>query len=430
VLTELRCRSAKPAEKAYKLADAKGLYLYVTPTGYKSWRWKYLAGKVEKRLTFGPYPDISLAEARILREEAARLKRQGLDPGAERKKAKAAEATVEVHTFETIARRWHKRKKALWSETHATYVLRSLETDVFPAKSESALWQGRLGDLPIGTVSARMVLQVLHTIEERGAVDQAHRIRQRVSDVFVFAIAEDLADNNPAAALGKALLPARKRRYPAFVKLEDARRVLSLTEAEPCYPSTKLASRLMAITAARTTPVRYAAPDEFEDLDGPAPLWRIPAAKMKLQLAQKDDEGFEFIVPLPHQAVDVVRAALALAGPHSRLLFPSPRHVHKPISENAISSLYKRFPAIRGRHVPHGWRSSFSTIMNEWAVAEKRLELRAIIDLMLAHKPEGVEAAYNRAAYMSLRREIAQRWADMLMEGMAPAEQLLKGPRH
>jgi integrase len=137
----------------------------------------------------------------------------------------------------------------------------------------------------------------------------------------------------------------------------------------------------------------------------------------------------EFLVPLSRQAVAVVKAALKLTkgGP---LLFPNTRHVHRPMSENAVSSLYKRFPEIRGRHVPHGWRSTFSTIMNEIAVDLDRPEDRPIIDLMLAHKPDGVEATYNRAAYMKRRREIAQAWADMLLKGFPPAEQLLSGPRH
>ena len=428
-LTDARCRSAQGRAKPYKLADEKGLYLYVTPSGYRSWRWKYRIGKTEKRLTFGPYPDVSLTAARELRDNAIMARRAGLDPAIERKQAAARRAAAVANNYEAIARRWHERKKSTWSKGHAEKVLASLVAEVFGATSSTGSWPGKFGQLPIEDVTPPMVLEILHPIEDRGAIDQAHRVRQRMSDVFVFAIAAGLATNDPAAIVKKALRPVKKRRYPAFTKLTDARAGLALVEGAKAHPITKLASRLMAITAVRSEPLRHAAPAEFEGLDSPAPIWRIPAGKMKLQLDLKEDEAFEFLVPLPRQAVDVVKVALRLVGADAPLLFPSTRHVHRPMSENAISSLYKRFPEIRGRHVPHGWRSTFSTIMNERAVARDRPEDRAIIDLMLAHKPEGVEAAYNRAAYMPRRRKLAQDWADILLKGFAPAEQLLLGPR-
>jgi integrase len=429
MLTELRCKAAKPADKPYKLTDEKGLYLYVTPTGFKSWRWKFRIGKTEKRMTFGPYPEVSLAQARKQRDEAARVKRDGADPVAERQRAKAAIEAATENTFETVAKRWHETRKATWAVRHAKQVLASLEAEVFAATSKAGLWAGKFGKLPISTITAPMVLAVLRPVESRGAVEQTHRVRQRMSDVFVFAIAAGLAENDPAAIVRKALAPIRKRRFPAFRTLDDARAALKVMEPEPAHPITKLASRLLALTAVRSGPLRHAAPSEFEGLDTPQAQWRIPAEKMKLQLAEREDEAFEFIVPLSRQAVEVVKAALRLVGEDAPLLFPSTRHLHRPMSENAISSMYKRFPTVRGRHVPHGWRSTFSTIMNELAVEEDRGDERAIIDLMLAHKPEGVEGIYNRAAYMPRRRRIAQAWADMLLDGLPPAEQLLTGRR-
>lgn len=419
MLTDAKCRTAKPREKPYKLADDRGLYLYVTPAGYKSWRWKYrIAGK-EKREIFGPYPQVSLAEARELRDAAAKAKRQGVDPSVQRKQRRAAMASAADRTFEAIARKWHARRKKTWAPRHGENVLKSLTDEVFP----------KIGTIPIGDVTAPMVLDVLRPVEARGAVDQAHRIRQRMSDVFGFAIAEGLAESDPAAAVRKAMTPVVKGNYPALRRIEDARALLELTESKPAFPSTKLASRMMALTAARSEPLRYMAPEELEDLDGKAPIWRIPAAKMKLILRHKQDEAFEFIIPLSRQAVDVAKAALRFSagGP---FVFPSQRHAHKPMSENAISVMYRRFPEFAGRHVPHGWRSTFSTVMNERAVAMDRPEDRAIIDLMLAHKPDGVEAVYNRAAYMGRRRQLAQDWADLLMVGLPPAATLLEGPRH
>lgn len=418
MLTEIRCRSAKPKAKPYKLADERGLHLFVTPAGYKSWRWKYRWARKEKRLVFGSYPEISLAEARARRIEAARLLQEGIDPGIDRRQRAAAAEAETLNTYETVGRRWHETQMATWTPKYGGLVLTSLEAEVFPT----------LGDLPIKSITPPMVLELLKSIENRGAVETAHRIRQRMSAIFVFGIASGLTADDPAAIVQRALKPIRKGRRPALRKIDVARQLLAEAEAARAHPITKLGSRLLALTAVRPGMIRFAEPAEFEGLDTAEPIWRIPAAKMKGVLEQKNDEAFEFIVPLSQQAVDVVRVALSFirGGPY---LFPNTHNAHKPMSENSLSFLYKRQPGVRGRLVPHGWRSTFSTIMNERAIAQDRPGDRAIIDLMLAHKPDGVEAIYNRAAYMGRRRQLAQEWADLLTVGLVPAEQLLIGPR-
>lgn len=417
LLTDAKCKAAKPAEKPYKLADSRGLYLYVTPTGFKSWRMKFRVDGKEKRLTFGSYPEVKLTDAREQRDEALKAKRQGLDPAIARRQQKAIKARAATDTFETIARQWHKRKLPTWSERHGKNVLKSLKDEAFPL----------IGNLPIRSVTAPLVLDVLAPIEQRGAVDQAHRIRQRISDVFVFAIASGLAETDPAGMVRKALTPVVKGNYPALRTIEDARALLAECETLAGFPLTKLASRLMALTVARSEPIRYAEPHEFEALESSEPIWRIPAAKMKLGIQQRQQEAFEFIVPLAPASVEIVKLAMALThgGPY---LFPSLRHSHKPMSENALSVMYRR-TTFAGRHVPHGWRSTYSTIMNERAEREGRTGDRAIIDLMLAHKPEGVEAIYNRAAFMPRRRELAQEWSELLLWGLPPSSSLLKGKR-
>ena len=174
--------------------------------------------------------------------------------------------------------------------------------------------------------------------------------------------------------------------------------------------------------------LRQAEWTEFEDLDGKAPTWRIPAAKMKLTAARKADIREEFVVPLAPAAVEAIKAIKPLTG-RSRYLFPSNRSFFNVMSENAIGYLYNR-AGYQGRHVPHGWRATFSTIMNELAEREERGSDRAVIDLMLAHVPKNkVEGAYNRANFMARRRELAELWAHLLLLGSQPAAQLLEGPR-
>lgn len=406
-LTDKACKNAKPADKDWKLPDEKGLFLLVKTSGFRSWRWKYRFGGKEKLLTFGGYPEVTLAQARQRRDEARALLATGVDPSEEKKRRKAEAAAPVLDSFEQIARAWHSDRSLTLAPKYAEEVLARLEDNAFRT----------LGKMPIRSITAPMVLDVIRKIESRGAREMAHRVRLHMSDVFVWAIASGLAEQDPAATIRKALKPTDAKLRPAMLKLPLARSVLEKSEAkEDVYWATRLASRLLALTVARPGVVRMAERSEFESLDGPEPLWRIPAAKMKLTRKRKRDASFEFVIPLSRQAVDVVKVAL-LASPSPRWLFPGVGDRRKPISESTISKHY-RDAGLTGLHVPHGWRSSFSTIMNERAAVEDRERDRQIIDLMLAHIPEGVEAAYNRAAYMPRRRELAQIWADLLMEGL------------
>lgn len=415
MLTDAKCRAAKPQAKPYKLADSRGLFLFVTPTGFKSWRWKFRVAGREKQLTLGSYPETTLAAAREARDEAAKAKRAGQDPAQQRRARQDEQARHAAETFRTCATEWHSRQKATWAANHAAHVWASLRDDVFP----------KLGDKPIRSITPKMVLEVLRPIEQRGAVDRAHRLRQRISAVFVSAIAAEQAEFDPAASIGKALAPVIVGNYPALRTIEEARELIVASEATPGHPLTKLAARLLALTVSRSGPLRHASPEEFEGLDTAEPLWRIPAAKMKLEHTDKlKGSAFDFIIPLAPASVEIVKLALAMTkgGP---LLFPSWRHAHKPMSDATLSAMYRRLGKFSGRHVPHGWRSTFSTVMNELAEREGRAGDRAIIDLMLAHKPTGVEAVYNRAAFMPRRREIANRWAELLLEGLPPSSSLL-----
>jgi integrase len=417
MLTDLQCKKAKAGEKDYKLADAHGLYLFVTKAGFRSWRWKYRFAGKEKRLVLGSYPEMSLGAAREARGNAARLLKSGVDPSLQARQLAAMRLEEAGTTFEAVAREWHGQQVSGWVPRHAADVLKSLEQDVFP----------RIGALPIKGITSPMVLEVIRAIEDRPSIETARRVRQRISAVFAYAIASGLADADPAVPIRAALKPLIKGRQPALATLEEARALLRTVEAAPAHPMTKLASRLLALTALRQGVLRTTMWSELEGLDAEAPVWRIPAARMKLKLDRKIDARFDFLLPLSRQAMDVLAAARAFA-PYSRLVFPSQRHAHKPISENAVGYLYNRLVS-HGRHVPHGWRSTFSTVMNERAQAQGLAGDRAIIDLMLAHIPDGVQASYNRAAYMPRRRELAQEWADLLLKDMPPAIALLEGPR-
>jgi integrase len=414
MLTDLQARKAKPAEKAYKLADSGGLSLYVTPTGFKSWRYKYRFGGKERRLVFGPYPEVSLIEARDARDAARKTLREGRDPGTV-KKEKASEAAIEAqNSFERVAEEWHTLHESKWSTRHAEDVIHSLRRDVFPT----------LGEMPIAQISVPTVLSVIRSIAKRGANETAHRVRQRMSAVFVHGIATGVCEADPAAVVRGALAPIVKGRFPAIVDLAEARKMLAAIETIPAHPVTRVAHRLLALTGVRCEAVYGARWKEFEDLDSAEPIWRVPKDRMKgTKIAKK-----EHIVPLAPQAVALIQAIQPLTG-RGPLVFPNARFAHLPMSDGAIGGLIER-AGYAGQHVPHGWRSTFSTIMNEQAEREDRGADRAIINLMLAHVPDNdVERAYNRAKYMPRRRELAVNWADIILDGAVAPGELVIGKR-
>lgn len=417
MLTDAKVRTAKPRPKAYKIADANRLFLMVTPSGGKLWRWNYEYDGKNKTMAFGAYPLVSLADAREKRDEAWSMLCEGHDPSVAKRLKIEANLEAGRQTFERVAREWYENAKAQWATIHANDVIRSLERDVFPT----------IGSLPIAQLTPPLILGVLREIETRGAIETAKRVRQRISAVFVYAIAQGIATSDPAEKLGAVLKPLRKGRQPAITDIVPLRKMILTAEEDNARPITRLGLRMLALTAVRPSELRGAEWAEFEDLDGKLPLWRIPATRMKGDLSRKEEINGDRLVPLTPQAVAVLRAIWPLTG-GGPLVFPSNRYAHRPMSENAIGYLLNR-AGYHGHHVPHGFRAAFSTIMNEWAERNGDPHDRKVIDLMLAHMPKDkVEGAYNRAAYMPRRRELAEIWAKMLSEGLPDPLALIDRP--
>ncbi len=417
MLSDAKVRAAKGRAKPYKLTDTNRLFLLVTPSGGKLWRWNYNYDGKQKSMAFGAYPLVSLGDARAKRDEAYTALCEGRDPAIVKRLKIEANLEAARQTFEKLARAWHANAAPQWAARHADDVIRSLERDVFPT----------IGDLPVSEITPPLILGTLREIESRGSIETAKRIRQRISAAFVYGIAEGLVKIDPAEKLGAVLKPLRKGRQPAITELAPLQAMIRAAEEDYARPISRLALRLLALTAVRPNEIRGAQWAEFEDLDGTAPLWRIPAARMKGDLDRKEEMGGDHLVPLASQAIAVLRALWPLTG-GGDLLFPSTRHGHRPMSENTLGYLLNR-AGYHGHHVPHGFRAAFSTLMNEWAEREGKEHDRQVIDLMLAHVPKAkVEGAYNRAAYMPRRRELAKVWADMLSDGLPALVVLLDLP--
>lgn len=412
-LTDVAIRKAKPGEQILKLTDGGGLYLAVLPTGTKVWRLRYRIGGKEKLLTIGQYPEISLQEARAARDAQKRLLREGRDPSEEKQRGKKVAMAPHEVTFEHLAREWHGMNKAHWAKNHAWDVLNSLERDIFPS----------LGARDIRTISIPETLAVLRDIENRGAIETAKRVRQRMSAIFVHAIASGIAESDPAAIVEKALKPLKKGRQPAITDLTLAREIIQKVDETPGHPATKLGLRLLALTALRPGTLITSPWAELSDLDADNPVWRVPAERMKMRAIFKEDAGRDHFVPLSRQALETIEALRTITG-RCPYLVPNGRNAHRPASENALGYMLNR-AGYHHRHVPHGWCATFSSVMNERFPSD-----RQIIDLMLAHVPENkVEGAYNRAEHMERRAELAQIWADLIMEGQKPPMDLISGPR-
>lgn len=433
MLTDKAVRAAASRKKAYKLADSRGLHLHVSASGHKSWRYKYRFENKERLLTLGAYPEVSLADAREKRDEAKKILRKGRDPRHSAKRRRLIGKNDAAKSFEGMAREWHALQVARWKPVHANDVITSLERDVFP----------HLGEMPLAEIDKPLLLSVLRKVEKRGAIETARRIKQRVAAVYRYANAEGAGLENPAVDINDALTPLPPAKlYPALTNIDAIRTMIGDIDRAGASPVNRFAARLLALTAQRPGMVRFMEWDDITGIDWGDPnadtsaaLWKVPAEKIKQELHLRTDEAFDHPVPLSLQAVDTLRAMRWLTG-RSPFVFPGARSGLKPISENAIGYLYNR-EGYKGRHVPHGWRSSFSTIMNEQAERELGTDLRLladrmIIDLMLAHTPKGMSASelrYNRAAYMPRRRELAQRWADMIMENAIPAHDIIDSPR-
>lgn len=433
MLTDKAAQAAAPRDKDYKLADSGGLYLFVTAKGAKVWRLKYRHAGKEKLLVLGKYPEVTLKAARALREEAKRVLSDGKDPVLEAKREKLIAQHRTEDTFEKQARVWHEKKAEKWKPVHAADVITSLERDILPD----------LGSYPITDIDEPLLLSVLKKVEDRGAIETAHRLRQRCSAIFKWAKAHGTKCGNPAADLGEALKSVPKKQlWPAIVDLDKLRHLIRDVDNTGCQPTTKLASRFLGIVAQRPGMVRRMQWQHLHDInwsdpDSPSPeaIWKIPSDEMKLEFKLRGDKNWDHWVPLPQAAVNILHAARRMTG-NGPLVFPSTWDPFKPMSENTLSYLYARI-GYKEQHVAHGWRSSFSTTMNgrieRMAMGKDRYSLdRLIVDLMLAHKPVGMseeEFTYNRFAYMERRREIATEWAELIEPLALEPMELLTGPR-
>lgn len=386
-LSDMKIQKAKAKDKPVTLFDGGGLFLMVTPSGGKLWRFKYRFEGKEKKIAFGSYPEISLLDARQRRDDARKLLAKNVDPSAVRKAQKQAQVE-DTETVEVIAREWHEKFKSNWTEGHAIKILRALERDVFP-------W---IGKRPIKEIKAPELLTVLRRVESRGVLEGAHRIRGLCSQFFRYAISTGRAERNPAQDLIGSLPPAKDKHLAAITDPKKVRELLLAIEGYSGSQVVKLALQLSPLVFVRPGELRHM---EWKEVDFENALWSIPAEKMKMREPH--------LVPLSNQAIKIMEELQKLTGA-SLYCFPSGRTYERPMSNNAVLAALRRMGYTKDEMTPHGFRAMARTIIDE--VLQVRPDF---IEAQLAHRvSDPLGRSYNRTQHLNERKKMMQQWSDYL----------------
>lgn len=384
-LTDTAARTAKPRETLYRMADAAGLCLEVTPSGSKLWRFRYRFGGKAKMMGLGAYPTITLAKARERREDARRLLAEGIDPTAHKQAEKTAQSAL-AHTFEELAREWYAYNSPRWATSTAAKALQYMEADILPV----------IGQRPVQEVTRPELVALVRKVEKRGALNVAGKIRQWLSQIFRYGLAKGSVESNPATDLDVVAAIAPRTKNHPHVPLSEIPILLSKLDAAKCDVMTRIAVRLLLLTGVRPGELRHA---PWSEIDLESATWTIPAARMKARRPH--------VVPLPHQAVASLLELKEITGSYP-IAFPGRNNRERPQSENTVNKALHQI-GYEGRQTGHGFRHLLSTELNS------RGYNRDWIERQLAHGDQDeIRDTYNHAHYLEQRRQMMQAWADSI----------------
>jgi integrase len=396
-LTVTAIRNAKPTSKAFKLYDEAGLFMQVTPSGGKWWRFKYRFDGKEKLLSFGTFPDVSLADARARRDQARKLlsNEPPIDPSEERKAVRASNQSNAANSFEAIAREWLASNMSDKSQSHQDRLLRRFELYLFP-------W---VGSKPITEITAPQVLESIKRVQNQNKLETAHRVLQAAGQVFRYAVQTGRAIRDVTADLKGALPAATVKHMAAFTEPQEVAELLRAIDGFTGTFTVQTALRIAPLVFVRPSELRTA---KWADIDLEAGEWRYRVSKTKT----------DHLVPLSTQAIKLFKEIQPLSG-HGQFVFMGGHDPKKPMSDAAINAALKRMGYDTKTQITgHGFRAMARTILHE------RLKIDPhVIEHQLAHKvPDALGAAYNRTKFIEQRKEMMQQWADYLDELKAGAK--------
>jgi integrase len=401
-------KAIRPGDPRKRLSDGDGLYLLLfVGGGSHGWRFDYTYHGRRKTISFGTYPDTSLALARRKADEARQLVAEGIDPSQKRKAEKEsyvqarvadereAQGLPALDSFEAVAREWYAVKKDGWAASYGDRIIARLETDVFP-------W---IGKVPAAQVTAPQLLEVMRRIEARGVIETAHRALQDCSQALRYAVATGKAWSNPARDLKGALRRPNTKHFPAITEPKRFGELLRAIDDYAATPVVRAALKLAPMLLLRPGELRFA---EWPEIDLDAAMWTVPAIRMKRELRQKL-HGAPHLVPLPKQAVAALRELHVLTG-HAKMVFRGERHHDRAMSENTINAALRAMGFSADEVTGHGFRATARTMLQE------RLGFDPdVIDAQLAHSVrDNLGRAYNRTEFVEQRREMLQTWANYL----------------
>lgn len=388
-LTDKAIKAAKPRDKDWKLADEKGLYLLVTPAGGRLWRLKFRHIGKEKKLSLGSYPEISLLQARHLRDEARAKLTMGQDPALERRKEKLKRQLAAGATFTAVATEYIDQKmvgdgKAEATITKARWFLEQLK----PA----------IGHMALSDVDPQMMLAALKRLEAKGVLETAKKCRSFASRVFRYGVATGRCAADPTHLLQGALVAPKARHFAAILEPRKLGELLRAIDGFSGYPVTIAALRMAPHVFVRPGELRHA---EWQEIDFTAKVWKIPPNKMK---ARRSHE-----VPLSSQVLQILGDVHSLTG-HGKFVFPSAAGGSRPMSENTLNASFRRMGFGKDEITAHGLRSTASTLLNESGLWHPDAIERA-----LAHgDSDRIRGTYHRGAHWQERVRMAQWWSDYL----------------
>jgi integrase len=387
-LKDLEIKATKPGKKSFRKADGKGLYIEVFPNGSKLWRLKFRFAGKEKRLALGPYPEISLSEARKRRDEARAILERGNDPSLVRKQEKVAAKVSSENSFVRVAEEYLEKMD---KEGRAPATL-------LKARWFLSLLEPAIGSMPVCEVDPQMLLAALRKLEAKGNYETAKKARSFASRVFRFAVATGRASGDPASALTGALTTPKAKHYAAILEPHKVGELLRAVDSFKGSPITKFALKIAPHVYVRPGELRHA---EWIELDLVEGIWRIPASRMKARRAHS--------VPLSSQVVELFKELRELTGPEG-FVFPALHTTRRPMSENTMNAAFRRMGFSKDEVTAHGLRASASTLLNESGQWNPDAIERA-----LAHGfSDSVRGAYHRGQHWDERVRMAQWWSDYL----------------
>ncbi|MBA4711757.1 MULTISPECIES: integrase arm-type DNA-binding domain-containing protein [Citrobacter] len=397
-LTDTAIRKTKLTEKPFKLADSSGLYLLIKPNGSKLWYMKYRIDGKEKKLAFGPYPDVSLFKARQLRDAARAKIREGVDPSADKKIAQQKKKNG--HTFRQIAMNWHGEHKH-WSAHYANTIQRRLEMYVFPD----------IGDSLIDQITTETLLFTLRKVENKGFLEITARLKNYVTEIMRYAVKKQLIKSNPALDLDGEFTPPETSHYPAL-PLDKLPELLTRTDSYCGRLLTRYALKLSLLFFVRSSELRFA---RWSEIDWQQKLWVIPEEREQIENVKFSHRGTKMrtqhIVPLSDQAIAILKQVEALSG-HLVFVFPGEYDQDKCMSDNTVNKALRVMGYDTKKEIcGHGFRAMACS-----ALSESGLWSKEAIEKQMSHQERNsVRAAYiHKAEYLEERIAMMQWWADYL----------------